>query len=149
MNSGDLEGWAVPALLGPFALFYTLFTNTVVCHEWERIGACFRQVEHVLVTRTFIIYMYVKRYTPMNCNRSTVKLSILRAWVCVRKSSLWSIQITSTDISYIRNWSKVQIIQYSNIFRIQIRQVSVNLRECLESMKYFNPKVCHWFKLCH
>jgi hypothetical protein len=32
------------------------------------------------VIRTFIIYMYVKRYTPMNCNRSTVKQSIL--WAC-------------------------------------------------------------------
>jgi hypothetical protein len=34
---------------------------------------------------TFIIYMYVKRYTPMNCNRSTVKQSILRACGCVWK----------------------------------------------------------------
>jgi hypothetical protein len=41
--------------------------------------------ETFVVIRTFIIYMYVKRYTPMNCNRSTVKQSILRACGCVWK----------------------------------------------------------------
>jgi hypothetical protein len=29
---------------------------------------------------------------------------------------------------------------------LQTILVPLNLRECLESMKYFNPKFCHWFK---